>query len=71
MKHTLDVDMLEGFEHTSILASASGDGKSKKLVIVTKLDNGEIYSMIHVIRNNEFVGSTASLEFAIDIYNDL
>lgn len=75
MKHILSTDMLEGFEHVSTIASATNNGKPKRLEIYNTLCRGSISSMFRVVTKDKSVDSVAIetpfLTQAIEAYNEL
>ena len=69
MRHILSTDMLEGFEHVSLLAASSKEPKS--IEVETTLTEEFATTRFIVKYKKEIVLTTPSLLSAVKKYNDL
>lgn len=68
-KHTLQIEQLENFESTTVLASSTKD--KKMLLISSALSDGQLVSKFVIKHHDKPVAVTGSLSLAITHYNNI
>lgn len=70
-RHIINADQIGGYENTTVIASAFGNGNNKKLVLWTYISYANIiFTKVQVWNKNVKVFESDSLEEGIATYNE-